>query len=119
VAVNAVLMHLRRKRPAEIHPDSSNQAVTNLDAPYEFGARDISMLGAIEWLNLMRILHNDIDVPIARGGSEPAYNQPNKGRLQEASERDHNLGAHGFGTFGGTAQGAPCADRSDLARSRL
>jgi RNA polymerase sigma factor (sigma-70 family) len=37
VAVNAVLMHLRRKRPAEIHPGGSNQAATNLDDPQEFG----------------------------------------------------------------------------------
>ena len=37
VAVNAVLMHLRRKRSAEIHPGASNQAATNLDDPQEFG----------------------------------------------------------------------------------
>ncbi len=45
VAVNTVLMHLRRKRPA-----------TNLDDPQEFDASDTSMLGAIERLNLMRAI---------------------------------------------------------------
>ncbi len=57
VAVNAVLMHLRRKRPAEIHPDSAHPAAANLDAPNEFGAADTSMLGVTERLNLMRAIH--------------------------------------------------------------
>ncbi|PYU49209.1 MAG: RNA polymerase subunit sigma-24 [Acidobacteria bacterium] len=56
VAVNAVLMHLRRKRAPEIHPHSSNQAPANLDASNEFGTSDTSMLGAIERLNLMRAI---------------------------------------------------------------
>src|SRR5882724_3010674 len=56
VAVNAVLMHLRRKRPAEAHPDSSNKAATSLDTPYEFGASDTAMLSAIERLNLTRAI---------------------------------------------------------------
>jgi len=46
-AVNAVLIHLRRKRRTEIHPDGSNLAATNFDVPREFGAGDISMLGAM------------------------------------------------------------------------
>ncbi len=41
VAVNAVLMHVRRKRPAEIHPGGSNQAATNLDDPQEFGVATV------------------------------------------------------------------------------
>ncbi len=56
VAVNTVLMHLRRKRPAQIHPGSSIQDATNLDDPQEFDASDTSMLGAIERLNLMRAI---------------------------------------------------------------
>jgi RNA polymerase sigma-70 factor (ECF subfamily) len=56
VAINAVLMHLRRKRPAEMHPASANQAATNLEAPHEFGSSDNSMLGAIERFNLMRAI---------------------------------------------------------------
>jgi RNA polymerase sigma-70 factor (ECF subfamily) len=56
VAINAVLMHLRRKRPAEMHAASSKQAATNLEAPHEFDASDRSMLGAIERLNLFRAI---------------------------------------------------------------
>jgi RNA polymerase sigma-70 factor (ECF subfamily) len=56
VAVNSVLMHLRRRRPTEIHSGSSNEAGTDFDAPHEYGASDTSMLGAIERLNLMRAI---------------------------------------------------------------
>src|SRR6478736_3151812 len=56
VAVNAVLMHLRRRRPTEIHSGSSNEAGADFDAAHEFGASDTSMLGAIERLNLMRAI---------------------------------------------------------------
>src|SRR5882724_2863642 len=52
VAVNAVLMHLRRKRPDEVHPDRSNLDPANVDARHEFGRSDTSMLSAIERLNL-------------------------------------------------------------------
>jgi len=54
VAVNAVLMHLRRKRPDEIHANRSNPDGANVDASQECGVSDISMLGAIERLNLAR-----------------------------------------------------------------
>jgi len=56
VAVNAVLMHLRRRRPTEFHSGSSNETHTDFDAPHEFGESDTSMLGAIERLNLMRAI---------------------------------------------------------------
>jgi len=56
VAVNSVLMHLRRRRPTEILPSSSHEASRDFDAPHEFGASDNSMLGAIERLNLMRAI---------------------------------------------------------------
>jgi RNA polymerase sigma-70 factor (ECF subfamily) len=56
VTVNMVLMHLRRKKPAEIlfedlaHPGSDGESRP------EYGANDASMLGAIEPLNLMRAI---------------------------------------------------------------
>ena len=56
VAVNAVLMHLRRKRPDEIHANRSNPDGANVDASQECGVSDISMLGAIERSNLARAI---------------------------------------------------------------
>jgi RNA polymerase sigma-70 factor (ECF subfamily) len=56
VAVNAVLMHLRRKRPVEVQPGGSDQDEEHFNAAYEFGASDSSMLGAIERMNLMRAI---------------------------------------------------------------
>ena len=56
VTVNAVLMHLRHKKPAEIHLDSSNLPATDFEALHESGAGDLSMLGAIERMNLMRAI---------------------------------------------------------------
>jgi len=56
VAVNAVLMHLRRKKPDEIDARRSNPNDGNADASQEFGASDTSMLGAIDRLNLARAI---------------------------------------------------------------
>ena len=56
VAVNAVLMHLRRKKPDEIDAHRSNPDDGNADASQEFGASDTSMLGAIDRLNLARAI---------------------------------------------------------------
>ena len=56
VAVNAVLMHLRRKKPDEIDARRSNPNDGNADASQEFGASDTSMLGATERLNLARAI---------------------------------------------------------------
>jgi len=54
VTVNTVLMYMRRRKPAEIlfedleHPNSDDES------PNEYGSSDISMLGALDRLNLMR-----------------------------------------------------------------
>jgi RNA polymerase sigma-70 factor (ECF subfamily) len=57
VTVNAVLMHLRRRKQIEIPTFSSDRARVDGDEPREFGSGDPSMLGAIERLNLMRAIH--------------------------------------------------------------
>lgn len=56
VAVNAVLMHLRRMRADDIHVDSSNPVSTTEEPPQELAATDNSMFGAIERLNLKRAI---------------------------------------------------------------
>ncbi len=57
VAVNAVFMHLRRKRPTDvIYAESSHQPDANFDTPHEFGPSDTSMLGAVERLNLINAI---------------------------------------------------------------
>ena len=56
VAVNAVLMHLRRKKPDEIDVHRSNPDGANVDASQECGVSDTSMLGVIERLNLARAI---------------------------------------------------------------
>jgi RNA polymerase sigma-70 factor (ECF subfamily) len=55
VAVNAVLMHLRRRKPKEILTDSLDDNGMD-DDPREFGCADPSMLGAIDRLNLKRAI---------------------------------------------------------------
>ena len=57
VTVNAVLMHLRRKRPQELHLDDQRPASTDLDWPHEFRADDISAPDTIERMNLSRAIH--------------------------------------------------------------
>jgi len=56
VTVNAVLMHLRKKRPQEIHLEDRNPAFADSDGPHEFRAGDVSMPDAIERLNLSRAI---------------------------------------------------------------
>ena len=56
VTVNAVLMHLRRKRPVEIHPESAVPPGTDLDTSNELEPHETSMSGAIDRLNLRRAI---------------------------------------------------------------
>jgi RNA polymerase sigma-70 factor (ECF subfamily) len=56
VTVNIVLMHLRRKKPTEVLFEDLNRPGSDGEAPGEYGSSDTSMLGAIEWLNLMRAI---------------------------------------------------------------
>lgn len=55
ITVNIVLMHLRRRQPVEILADDLERH-SDADAPREYGSSDTSMLGALEWLNLMRAI---------------------------------------------------------------
>ena len=56
VTVNIVLMHLRRKKPAEILFEDLDRPGSDGENRPERGASDTSMLGAIERLNLMRAI---------------------------------------------------------------
>lgn len=56
VTVNAVLMHLRKKRPQELHLDNPNPTPADSEGPHEFGAEDISIPDTIERLNLSRAI---------------------------------------------------------------
>jgi len=56
VTVNAVLMHLRRKKAAEPFEHSSHHGTTSGDDPRELGPGDTSMLGAIDRMNLTRAI---------------------------------------------------------------
>jgi len=56
VAVNAVLMHLRRKKPTELLAGDLERYGSNGEGPSEHGSTDTSMFGAIERLNLMRAI---------------------------------------------------------------
>ena len=55
VTVNIVLMHLRRKRP-EVSADSLEQGGANGKFCQEFDAKDVSLLGTIDRLNLRRAI---------------------------------------------------------------
>jgi RNA polymerase sigma-70 factor, ECF subfamily len=52
VTVNAVLMHMRRRGPKEIHPDSSIPASGDSEGAHEFDAPDTSNSDTVERLNL-------------------------------------------------------------------
>ena len=54
VTVNVVLMHLRRRKPAEIVFEDLDRPGSDGESRPKRGARDTSMLRAIERLNLMR-----------------------------------------------------------------
>ena len=56
VTVNIVLMHLRRKKPAELLAEDLEARTSNTEGSSEHGSSDTSMYGAIERLNLMRAI---------------------------------------------------------------
>jgi RNA polymerase sigma-70 factor (ECF subfamily) len=56
VTVNLVLMHLRRKKPAEVLVEDLEGCTSNSESSSERGSSDTSMHGAIERLNLMRAI---------------------------------------------------------------
>jgi transposase len=57
VTINAVLKHLRRKKPTEAHTEDLDGIATNTEASHELAADDASLLGAIDRLTLRRALH--------------------------------------------------------------
>src|SRR5262245_29970392 len=56
VTVNAVLMHLRRKKPTEMLVQSLDEPNPDRDDPRGLGPVDTSMLGAVDRLNLNRAI---------------------------------------------------------------
>ncbi len=56
VAVNAVLMHMRRRKPTDMTAGGPETTDATEDARREFDSADTSMLGAIERMNLMRAI---------------------------------------------------------------
>jgi len=56
VAVNIVLMHLRRKKPTEIFAEPWDPVDPSGSDSREFGSGDTSMLGAIDRVNLKRAI---------------------------------------------------------------
>ncbi len=56
IAVNTVLMHLRRRKPMEVLTVELERPGSDAEARREFGSSDNSMLGAIDRLNLMRAI---------------------------------------------------------------
>jgi RNA polymerase sigma-70 factor (ECF subfamily) len=56
VTVNTVLMHLRQKKSAEILLEDLERPGDGDEAPREHGSADISMLGTLDRLNLMRAI---------------------------------------------------------------
>ena len=56
VTVNIVLMHLRRKKFAEVSVDGPEQTTADGEFREEFGAEDATLLGTIDRLNLKRAI---------------------------------------------------------------
>ena len=56
VTVNIVLMHMRRKKTAELPAEDLQGRTSNGESSSEHGSSDTSMFGAIERLNLMRAI---------------------------------------------------------------
>jgi RNA polymerase sigma-70 factor (ECF subfamily) len=56
VTVNIVLMHMRRKKKAELPAEDLQGHTLNDESSREHGSTDTSMFGAIERLNLMRAI---------------------------------------------------------------
>ena len=58
VTVNAVLMHLRRKRPTEFVAETLNANDPHCPEPREAGPGDNSMRHALDRINLIRAIRN-------------------------------------------------------------
>ena len=56
VTTNVVLMYLRRKKPTEALAQSAESPTTNGEVPRELGVDDVSLVAAIDRLNLSRAL---------------------------------------------------------------
>lgn len=56
VTVNIVLMHMRRKKKAELPAEDLQGHASNGESSREYGSTDSSMIGAIERLNLVRAI---------------------------------------------------------------
>ena len=56
VTVNIVLMHIRRRKPAEVLAEDLERHTSNGKGSSGQGPSDTSMIGAIERLNLMRAI---------------------------------------------------------------
>ena len=56
VTVNIVLMHMRRKKPAEVLAEDLDGHTSNGESSSECSSDDPSMFGVIERLNLMRAI---------------------------------------------------------------
>jgi len=57
VTINVVLMYLRRKKPTEALPQGVESPTLNGEVPRELGADDVSLVAAIDRLNLSRALN--------------------------------------------------------------
>lgn len=55
VTFNAALMHLRKRKPEEIYPDSSATSADS-ESLYELSAEDTSIVGTVDRLNLTRAI---------------------------------------------------------------
>lgn len=53
VTFNAALMHMRKRKPEEIHPESTADS-TDSEGAYELSAEDVSIVGTLDRLNLTR-----------------------------------------------------------------
>jgi RNA polymerase sigma-70 factor (ECF subfamily) len=56
VTVNTVLMYLRRRKPAEILFENYEHPGADDESPSEYGSNDISILGAVDRINLKRAI---------------------------------------------------------------
>jgi RNA polymerase sigma-70 factor (ECF subfamily) len=56
VTVNTVLMHLRRRKQTEILFEDLEHPGTDEERPSEYGSNDISILGAVDRINLKRAI---------------------------------------------------------------
>ena len=82
-----------------IHKEFVSAKISGQVASLEDPALDRILDFAAE-VGLVVLIHNDIDVPLAKEGTEPAYLTSDKSALQSTSHRHHHLGPHGLGTPG-------------------